>query len=50
LLAAGMSKERVISLFNALTVVDFHQSEIQTDDYFQVLNDLINGILQIILK
>lgn len=50
LLAAGMSKERVISLFNALTVVDFHQSEIQTDNYFQVLNDLINGILQVILK
>ena len=50
LLAAGMSKNRVISLFNALTVVDFHQSEIQTDDYFQVLNDLINGILQIIFK
>jgi len=50
LLASGMSKTRIISLFNALSVVDFHQSEIQTDDYFQLLNDLINGILKVILK
>lgn len=49
-LKAGMSKERIISLFNALTVIDFHQSEIQTDNYFQVLNDLIDGILLVILK
>lgn len=50
LLKSEMTKERVISLFNALTVIDFHQSEIQTDDYFQVLNDLIDGILLVILK
>lgn len=50
LLKDGLSKDRVISLFNALTVVDFHQSEIQTDDYYQLLNDLISGILLFILK
>lgn len=41
---------RIISLFDALTVLDFHQSEIQTDNYQQLLNDLIEGILSVILK
>ncbi|MCH5464384.1 TetR/AcrR family transcriptional regulator [Levilactobacillus tujiorum] len=50
LLKSGISKQRIISLFNALTVVDLHQSEIQTDDYYQLLNDLIAGILAFILK
>ncbi|MCI1553590.1 MAG: TetR/AcrR family transcriptional regulator [Levilactobacillus sp.] len=50
LLAPTMTKARAVSLFNALTVMDFHQSEIQTDDYFQVLNDLITGILKVVLK
>lgn len=50
LIAPDMTKERILSLFNALTVVDFHQSEIATDDYFQLLDDLITGILKVILK
>jgi len=50
LIKNGLTKDRIISLFNALTVVDFHQSEIQTDDYYQLLNDLIDGILSVILK
>lgn len=50
LLKDGMEKDRIISLFNALTVVDFHQSEIQTASYYQLLNDLITGILYVILK
>ncbi|WP_164506320.1 TetR/AcrR family transcriptional regulator [Levilactobacillus lindianensis] len=45
-----LSQDRIISLFNALTVVDFHQSEIQTDSYYQLLNDLIASILLFILK
>lgn len=50
LIKDGMSKERMVSLFDALTVIDFHQSEIQTKDYYQLLNDLIEGILSVILK
>ncbi|KRK90579.1 hypothetical protein FC99_GL002668 [Levilactobacillus koreensis JCM 16448] len=50
LLRPGMTKSRLISLFNALTVVDLHQSEIQTADYYQLLSDLINGILAVSLK
>lgn len=50
LLKPTMTKSRVLSLFNALTVVDFHQSELQTDDYFQLLGDLIDAILLKILK
>ncbi|NLR09713.1 MULTISPECIES: TetR/AcrR family transcriptional regulator [Lactobacillaceae] len=50
LLKDGLEKDRIISLFNALTVVDFHQSEIQTASYYQLLNDLIAGILLFILK
>lgn len=50
LLAPGISEDRIISLFNALTIMDIHQSEIQTADYLQLLNDLIAGILRVILK
>lgn len=50
LVKPGMSKSRIISLFDALTVLDFHQSEIQTDDYQRVLDDMIEGILKVILK
>lgn len=50
LLKDGLERDRIISLFNALTVVDFHQSEIQTTSYYQLLNDLIAGILLFILK
>jgi len=50
LLAPGMTQDRILSLFNALTVVDFHQSEVQTADYFQLVSDLITGILRVILK
>ncbi|AKP66153.1 TetR/AcrR family transcriptional regulator [Companilactobacillus ginsenosidimutans] len=46
----GMSKERIVSLFDALTILDFHQSEIQTDNYQQLLDDLIEGILKVVLK
>ncbi|WP_334330050.1 TetR/AcrR family transcriptional regulator [Companilactobacillus sp. HBUAS59699] len=46
----GIKKGRIISMFNALSVVDIHQKEIVTDDYFQLLNDLIAGILAICLK
>lgn len=50
LLKDGLSKDRIIGLFNALTVVDFHQSEIQTTSYYQLLTDLISSILLFILK
>lgn len=50
LIKDGMTKERIISLFNSLTVLDFHQNEIKTDDYPQLLNDLISGILKVVLK
>jgi len=50
LIRDGMDKSRIISLFNALSVVDIHQKEVQTSDYFQLLNDLIDGILKVILK
>lgn len=46
----NMSKERIISLFDALIIVDFHQSEIETDNYYQLMNDMIEGILKVILK
>lgn len=46
----NMSKERIISLFDALIIVDFHQSEIQTENYYQLMNDMIEGILKVILK
>lgn len=50
LLAQDMTKERILSLFNALIVIDFHQSEVTTTDYVQVLDDLIIGMLRVILK
>lgn len=50
LLADGMTPKRAVNLFNALVVVDFHQNELQSADYFQVLNDLITGILKVVLK
>lgn len=50
LVSAGMTKERILDLFNALIVVDFHQSEINTTNYVQVLDDLITGMLKVILK
>jgi AcrR family transcriptional regulator len=50
LVKPGMSKERIVSMFDALTVLDFHQSEIQTKDYHQLLDDLIAGILNTVLK
>lgn len=46
----NMSKGRIISLFDALIIVDFHQSEIETDNYYQLMNDMIEGILKVILK
>lgn len=46
----NMSKNRIISLFDALIIVDFHQSEIETDNYYQLMNDMIEGILKVILK
>lgn len=46
----GIDKKRIISMFNALSVIDIHQKEIVTDDYFQLLNDLISGILKVCLK
>lgn len=45
-----MSKERIMELFNALTIIDIHQNEIQSENYFQLLNDLITGILAVIMK
>lgn len=45
-----MNKERIIALFDALIVVDFHQSEIETDNYYQLMDDMIEGILSVILK
>ncbi|MDT6979659.1 TetR/AcrR family transcriptional regulator [Levilactobacillus zymae] len=50
LLAPGMTQARGLNLFNALIVVDFHQSEVTTTDYAQVLDDLITGMLAVILK
>lgn len=50
LVQEGMTKRRILGLFDSLTVLDFHQSEIKTDDYHQVLNDLITGILKVVLK
>ncbi|WP_125568200.1 TetR/AcrR family transcriptional regulator [Companilactobacillus insicii] len=50
LLRDGFDKKRIISMFNALAILDIHQSEIVTDDYFQLLNDLISGILKVCLK
>ncbi|MFC6164128.1 TetR/AcrR family transcriptional regulator [Lactiplantibacillus dongliensis] len=50
LMKPEMTQERALSLFNALTVIDFHQSEIQTTDYYQLLTDLITGMLTVILK
>lgn len=50
LIKDGMSKERIIGLFSALSVMDIHQKEIITEDYFQLLNDLITGILAVCLK
>ncbi|WP_125772623.1 TetR/AcrR family transcriptional regulator [Companilactobacillus furfuricola] len=50
LVKPGMSKTRIVSLFDALTVLDFHQKELKTDNYQQVLDDMIEGILKVILK
>lgn len=50
LIKDGMTKERILSLFNSLTVFDFHQKDIKTEDYPQLLDDLIAGILAVILK
>lgn len=50
LIKPGMDKTRIIGLFDALTVLDFHQKEIQTNNYQQLLDDLIEGILKVILK
>lgn len=45
-----MTPARAMGLFNALTVMDLHQSEIQTTDYQQLLTDMVRGILTVILK
>lgn len=45
-----VSQGRIMSLFSALTVVDLHQRDLQTADYYQLLNDLVQGILAVILK
>lgn len=46
----NLTKQRIMELFNVLTIVDIHQNEITTDDYFQTLNDLVDSILLFILK
>lgn len=50
LLATGMTESRIVSMFNAVIVVDIHQNEIETQNYFQLLNDLLTAILKVILK
>lgn len=49
-LKSTITPARAMSLFNALSVMDLHQSEIQTTDYQQVLTDMVQGILSVILK
>lgn len=46
----GLTKDRIMNFFNLIAVVDIHQNEIQTDNYFQTLSDLIDSFLLFILK
>ncbi|WP_125711533.1 TetR/AcrR family transcriptional regulator [Companilactobacillus kedongensis] len=46
----NMTKTRIIGLFDSLIVINFHKKEIETDDYGQVLDDMILGVLRVVLK
>ena len=45
-----MTIDRVRQLFEAVMVIDNHQDELPVGDFEQLMNDLIEGILQRILK
>ncbi|AVL01002.1 TetR/AcrR family transcriptional regulator [Pediococcus inopinatus] len=49
-LKSGLSESRVHQLFEALVVVDNHQDELLDGDYEQLREDLVQGILDRILK
>ncbi len=50
LIQPGMTVSRVQQLFGALIVVDSHHDELPAGDYEQLVADLIQGILDRILK
>ena len=50
LIQNDMTIDRVRQLFEAVMVIDNHQDELPVGDFEQLMNDLIEGILQRILK
>jgi len=46
----GMTKKRIMAMFSVISVVDIHQNEIQTDNYFQTISDMLDSFLLLILK
>ncbi|MFD1418268.1 TetR/AcrR family transcriptional regulator [Companilactobacillus keshanensis] len=47
---SDMTKVRIIGLFDALIVINSHKKEIETEDFDQVLDDMITGVLRVVLK
>ncbi|MCI1858191.1 MAG: TetR/AcrR family transcriptional regulator [Sporolactobacillus sp.] len=50
LIKAEFTKTRILALFNVVIVVDLHRWELQITDYEQTIRDLVNAILDSVLK
>ncbi|URZ87891.1 TetR/AcrR family transcriptional regulator [Floricoccus penangensis] len=50
LLNENVGKEEAIEMFNAISILDLHQNEIQTSNYQKLLKNMFTALLSLILK
>lgn len=50
LLSEKVGKEETLEMFNAISILDLHQNEIQTSNYQKLLKNMFTALLSLILK